>query len=238
MSLSKYKRLCLVLFLPFLLAGHLLFQIVMKDHDVNAILCQPGITGLGHDCKYLGSREDPLHQYTKKKYDDWFSVYTPKTANNSTPYTVASATRQIIPKAKVVDVSPYYGDARSQQAIMRDLVGRVATVILGVSDPRSSITRDEVLLACNELTYLETPDRYQAICHGEGWSGPLTFEVSGDGASTLNNLRVQIDVEADDLHRAYRIDQLIAYPFFIYFFLALSAAILAVNRAIKYVKNG
>lgn len=238
MSLSRYKRLFLVLMLPLLLAGHLVFLLYMKDRVLDQILCEPVVVVSEYHCRYLGSVEDQTFKNAYGRHADWFDVETLTTGSNSPIQNMASASRQYLTGARILDAKVYPGASLEQEATVRTLIGRDVEIKLGFANSMSIFANTNILLACNRLTYLAEAGNYESVCRGPDRNIRVIFEVSGSSRQTLERLERAIDSEVAELRRDYRFDQLIIYPMFIYLFACLSISIFVVNRAIKYVKKG
>lgn len=240
MTLSKYKRLCLVLVLPLLAAGWICAHAAWPYYPYQNVLCQPFLGS--ENCRPVGRPEDSFYKSIKKEGDkDWFDIWTYD--EHSPTSTFAEASGRFVGGAVITDATTFLGQPQEVEDFMkRNLIGKNAIVHLGIpteSARSSTVNATTVLLYCNDLHYGTEPGNYSASCFGNGWSGPVSFRVdSGPSRPMLDALQKDVWKLVEEKKSDFRLWQWVMYPIFVYGFLALSLVCWLAMRAVRFVRAG
>lgn len=237
MSFSKYRRLCLVLLVPLLIAGYMCARLAWPfDHYVN-VLCAPFLNS--ENCRRVGPPEGNFYNYVKKDAPAWVEINPSSRDFKSYVYPMAEASARMV-FGKVISAVPYAGHGPEVAAFMHKFVGKDAVFQLGVEDKklRSLVAIDPPLFLCHTLSFGSEPGTYTGQCYGDGWGGPITFRADGPSRIMLDNLNASIEKEIRDTRSEYRWYQIVMYPIFIYGFLILSLFWWLTVKANRFVKRG
>jgi hypothetical protein len=237
-TIPKYRRLCLVLFLPLLLLGFLSANILMPYERILRALC---VQSSGKEyCQDVGEYNGYYYKAVMKRSIAWFDVEASPFERNPTIVPNAMASIRMVPDAEIVEVSGPYGP--EVKNTLRKLVGMRANVSLGIyGEARSIIDGNIVYLQCNSLSFDVTPGVYTSLCFGGGWApGAVTFtySVAAPDREGLDQLRSSINNAVDNKKFEYFTYMILMYPVFIYAFFILSALAWVTAKAVRYVKNG
>ena len=234
MTWRRYRRLTLVLILPLLLAGWLTARAMWSHNDLFAT-CEEQSTF--ENCRNVGWTGS-LHDYVIKSQPAWFDIQ-PAELDTSPAAMPFSGSRRSFYGAEVVAAEPFMGNGPAAASIMSETVGKRGRVLLGIlKNERSTILDSAVDLACNSVSFSATPGQYEAGCYGEGWSGPVTFTLTGSEQQRMERLRQEVQAEIDKQHGEYRLFQIIMYPLFLYLFLIGSGLVWLGRVSFRYVKEG
>jgi hypothetical protein len=237
MTLSIYRRLCLVLVVPLLVAGYVCARIAWPfDRYVN-ILCAPFLNS--ENCRPVGPPEGEFYKHVMKDAPAWFSVNPTSRDFKSYIYPIAEASARM-EFGEILAAEAYAGHGPEVTAFMHNLVGKSAVFQLGVADKKrqSMVDIDPVFLYCHTLTFGSEPGTYTADCYGEGWGGPITFRADRASRIMLDSLNTSIEKKISDTRSEYRWFQIVMYPIFIYGFLILSLLWWLTVKAVRFVKRG
>jgi len=234
MSWNKYKRLCLILFLPLLLIGFLITVKMLDSQRYAYILC-PHVGESA--CQYAGSSDGGFYNYLKKSKDVWFSVLSGD--KSDAPVTVfIEAAKLTLPEVIIKNAFNVTGDKDSIDAITSRLPGLKSMVSLGVEEHQvSTFSRVGNVLVCSTLKTEDEADIFTSLCYGRNWSGFITYQATGIGLSFLNSILNSAKEKEEKVNYDYKLALIIATPMFIYLFLILSIIWWIVLKAVKFVKN-
>lgn len=234
MSRNKYKRLCLVIFFPFLLMGFLIAVKMLDTQRYAYIIC----SHVGDSaCQYAGSSDSGFYKYLKKSKDVWFNVLSED--KSDAPVTVfTEAAKLALPEVIIKSVSNVTGDKDTVDAINSRLPGLRSMVLLGVEENQvSTFSRVGNVLSCSTLKTEDEADIFTSLCYGRNWTGFITYQATGLGLSFINSIITSAKQIEDKANYDYKLSLIVATPMFIYLFLILSIAWWIVVKAVKFVKN-
>lgn len=127
-TIPKYRRLCLVLFLPLLLLGFLSANILMPYERILRALC---VQSSGKEyCQDVGEYNGYYYKAVMKRSIAWFEVEASPFERNPTIVPDAMASIRMVPDAEIVEASGPYGPEINNT--LRKLVGMRANVSLGI----------------------------------------------------------------------------------------------------------
>jgi hypothetical protein len=238
-TIPKYRRLCLVLFLPLLLLGFLSANILMPYERILMALCVQSSSGKD-DCRDVGKYNGDYYKSVMKRSIAWFDVEASPFERNPTITQDAMASIRMVPDAEIVEARGPYGPEINNT--LEKLVGMRANVSLGIyGEARSIIEGNIVYLQCNSLSFDVTPGVYTSLCFGGGWAPgavSFTYRVDAPYRGGLDQLRSSINIAMDAKRFEYFTYMIVMYPIFIYAFFVLSVLAWVTARAIRYVKEG
>lgn len=238
MNKSQYKRLCLVLVAPLLLAGFISSNTFLRSERSHWLLCE-GVLGEQEYCR-RGTYADhkDFYESIKKEYPAWFRVDFPSHKKAVTLDVLA--TQRAAFADEIIGTDPYVG-YKEKAAYLDQMIGRKALISLGIiKDAKSDFeSLPEVFLACNYLNMDSNKPRvYIATCIGEGWVGAITFRASAETELTLQKLKNQYYKELDDSELNYWINRISAWLLYVVLFLILSLIVYLIRKSINYVRFG
>jgi len=239
MTWSKYRRLCLVLVLPLLIAGYICAQGFWPyDRNPN-ILC---VLQFNKEyCSPSGPIDAPFYTHQKERIGSWFSVEGFRD-QSSYLYFYPQASVRVIDGATILSVTPLQVSTTTPDGELaaKALIGKPASVGLGniPKDASSSLIFGTAFLFCNTLLFTDQPATYTATCYGRNWMGPVTFSVVGKDRPMLDGLRDAVEKTVDEQKTNYVLYRFITYPIFAYGFLVLSLLCWMVARATRFVRAG
>jgi hypothetical protein len=235
---SKYRRLCLVLLMPLLIAGFIVTCVVDPWHRDPDVLCTQS---LGTQQCHLDPTGKDYWKEVGDHPDDWFEFTTPvsKNATLNTYHILASA-RGVT--AKINYVGYYSGSSDEQKSFLKTLDGRNALVLLsdlgGKQHPDSlTLPNGDLEIRCTDIEDKGTGD-FEGRCWGMDWQGIVMFEVTGSGRQMIEDLNKAINQSIASGQLDFWAYVLIEYPMFIYGFLLLSLLAAIAKKATRYVKAG
>jgi hypothetical protein len=237
-TIPKYRRLCLVLFLPLLLLGFVSANIVTPYERILRALC---VQSSGKEyCQDVGKYNGYYYQTVMKRSIAWFDVEASPLERNPTIVPNAMASMRTVPDAEIIEVSgPYPPEIKNT---LKKLVGMRANVSLGIyGEARSTIEGNTLYLQCDSLWFDVTPGVYTSLCFGGVWAAgavSFTYRVATPYRGGLDQLRSSINNAMDAKRSEYFTYMIVMYPIFIYAFLILSAIAWMTARAVRYVKEG
>lgn len=244
MSFSKYKRLCLVLFLPLLFVGFIFTKIVFPYDKYFNIACEKSLSS-SDICRDIGKTNGSFYEATMKQSPaGWASIHTAFGEQESAPLHpfVYVSSRNLF-EAEILAATPFSGDTRHDANFYKNLVGMKAIVKLGTrgseENPTVSMVEDKVMLYCNDLHFSDTAGVYKhSHCFGPNWGASIHFRVFGESQDMLEKLHASIIEEIQEKKFDYRLYQIVMYPLFLYAFFVLSLLVFLSVKAIRFVKNG
>ena len=237
MNIKKYKRLCVVVFAPLLIIG-VLGSLLFWPYPKSATsYCE---TRNEEYCRNGGELGSNISEIIKSQQPSWFSI-TILTENILDPLYVFFGSFRIVHSAEVIKTVTYVGHSQAATDFMNGLVGRTVSIFLGPpKGGKSVVTEQNALLYCNDLTFESVPGTYTSRCWGEGWGGPITFNVedASQDRNMLDQLKVAIDLEVKGMRNDHIMYMLVVYPIFFYGFLLLSLLYWLGILAARYVRKG
>lgn len=234
MSWNKYKRLCLVIFLPLLLIGFLVTLKMLAKQQYANILC----SHVGESaCQVAGDQDGGFYKYIKSSKDAWFNVIFRDDSDG--PVTVfVEAAKIVLPEVTIKSVGNVTGDKNTVDAITSRFPGLKAMVFLGVEkDQTSTFSPLGNVLTCTTLVTEDSADTFTSLCHGQRWTAFITYQTTGLGLSFLNSIISSAKELEAKANSDYKLSLIVATPMFIYLFLILSFMWWGVLKAVKFVKN-
>ena len=237
MTASQYWRLCLVLFLPLIIASYLFSKLVFPYPVIDIVLCNSFLDT--ETCRNVGPLEGPFYKLVRGQSNSWIEVQHGKYDADAFPKLHVEASGRMLRGARILQAEPFSGYPPEINQRIRSLEGMPAIVLL-VSEPggRSTVGNGIISLYCNSLWFGEAPGAYSSRCFGDGWSTKVTYSVMGADRQMLDNLANSINLEAQNIRNDYRLYQVVIYPLFLYLFLIISALIWITIKAVNFVKGG
>ena len=184
---SKYKRLCLILFLPLLGLGILTAHTLLRFDRFVVVKCLSSLSGRAN-FRDVGPFDGNFHKAVNKQANSWFEVFHLGRDLNASISYLASAEGRLVRGAEIVEAEPFPGLRRDAADFMQRLVGMRVAVRLGNDGSTSVLAGNNALLSCNSVYYLPGTDLYRSECHGQGWGGPITYRVAGPEKDMLDRL--------------------------------------------------
>lgn len=238
MTGSQYKRLLLVAFVPLLLLGVIVSELLVPYDRYLFLLCtDPGL----ENCRNVGDPKSALYKAIERDYEAWFDVRLPLEEDRSVITAFSMASRRVVTISEIVTAIPFGGSAQgsAQAQLMSKLVGRNATAVLGIKKGEKSIvTKDEIMLFCNSFYFQNDQRTYGSQCYGDGWGGPITYKASSYSDEMLDGLASEMRQEISKKKWDHASYIAIMYPIFIYLFFIISLIIWLAKKSTKYVKQG
>ncbi|CAM2162011.1 conserved hypothetical protein [Burkholderia latens] len=231
MTWSKYRRLCLVVVVPFLIVGWLCTLAVWPFEKYVTIDCSAD-----NYCRPISEKQ----YYSNDHLNQTFQVDPASRRSNSYIHPFARATPRIV-RGAVIDNADYYSGASAEvQAFVKTFKGAPATLLLGGKQENFLTVQQDgtLLMNCHTLEFSENAGTYNASCFGPGWGSPLSFSVEGRDREMLDGLGASVEKVVNERRTEYRWFQIVMYPIFFYGFLVLSLLCWLVARATKFVKAG
>lgn len=235
MSASKYKRLFIVSFIPLMALGFLTARFVFNQSGMrySFVTCAPFISL--ENCRQVGDPDGGLYKRVISEHPAWFDVEVGDYDADAPYRNFISASTRILSDAQIVRAFPAPGSA----SVMESLPGHRAIIKLGIEEGERSFIQDGIyVLYCNSLKFESKGGEYTSYCFGDGWSGMVTYQATGNSRDQLDKLLSSIR-EIDSQRRSeYNIFRVVMYPLFVYLFILVSLIVFIVSRAIRYVKSG
>ncbi|WEA23718.1 hypothetical protein [Pseudomonas juntendi] len=236
MNLKKYKRLCVVVFLPLLIIG-VLGSLLFWPYPKSAVYyCEARNEEYCRNGGELGSH---ISEIIKSQQPSWFPI-TISTENSLDPIYVFFGSFRTVHSAEVIKTVTYVGHSQAATDFMNGLIGRTVSIFLGPPEGgKSVVTERNALLYCNDLTFELVSGTYTSRCWGDGWGGPITFSVedASQDRNMLDQLKVEIDRKIKDMRIYHIIYMIVVYPIFFYGFLLLSLLYWLGIQAVRYIRN-
>ncbi len=234
MTTGQYKRLCLVLFVPLLLAGFFVGQKILNDERYLTLLCSP--IGDKEFCTPSGPLGGNFYERTKSRINYWFQVYPASDKEPALFSVIAEASGRVISDALIQSSVKNIATSEQGKVFMDSLNGLKASILLG-SKEASVITENGIALSCNSLRFTETEGVYSSYCYGAGWSGEFSYKASEQDKIKIDVLRASFYKEIASYHFSRVMGMVILYPMFIYIFLLLSLTFWLIKKAARFVKG-
>lgn len=230
----RFRRLCLVLFIPLTLIGIVYMTITNPDQKYRYLLCDQDW------CRYVGSSPGRLYKSAKADHEYWFDVTLDETINTFLTTNFVESKGIYLKDAIVGDASTSVSletDPKASERIVAALKGRKVDIALGVTE-KFPLFDDKPLLSCNHLSGSVFKDTLVAGCYGQDWSGSIQFEPSPEDATRLKKITKIMSDEVAEQDRDQLAYILIGYPIFFWLFLIISLITWIGFKATAYVRRG
>lgn len=227
MTFAKYKRLCLVLFVPLLIAGFFVGE--SMDHylrDDSSMFCNFSV------CRDGGKRFESFYNGLDASAQ-YFDVFDERSGKMSFP--------PVKPKIRLHDMIVLNASVKAISTTndaLQNLVGRkISSMSFSEHNNYESFVapNGDIILACSRLFITDEANTYSATCN---W-GKEVFSPTFTAADPFSNILLGIVSRIDDKKQEYKSRQIIGmaitYPIFIYLFLIISGLVWLVRRAARYV---
>jgi hypothetical protein len=241
MTWSKYRRLCLVLVLPLLIAGYLCARGFWPYDRYVHILCE--LRETGEYCRPVGPPEGEFYKEVKKEAGTpaWVPITPSSRKRGDFIYPWVEATQLHVAFSEILSARNYVGQGPDTANVMQRLIGMKGFMTLGFKDKalHSSIIEDFASLYCNSLEFGVQPGTYETVCYGNDFGGPITFRIAGGSSrQLLDGLNTAIEKEINEKRADYLFYRIAAYPMFVYLLLILSVLGWIAQKATRFVKAG
>ena len=236
----QYGRLCLVLYVPLLLAGFIFFSIRFQDARIYHILCEYS------NCRRAGSVDGFLYKYIKNNGSPWFEIHSKKFgettdswANTLFPALIVEASGLLL-NVEIMDtrISSTILLPRSDLDKVRIGLNGKKTYIW-INETKEFKVYDDnnnnVSMRCRDLTFSDKIDTYYSWCYGDSWAGEVFFK-SDD--IIMNAIRESLIKQKNSIQYDYLFAQLVMYPIFIWLFIIISGLAWVTKQAVSFVKAG
>ena len=238
MSVNKFKRLCMVLFLPLLIIGVLASLIFWPYPRSAEFFCEYRYDD--YYCRGGGEIGSAISKIIEKQQQSGIQIYNPK-ENILDSFYVFNISPFVLHGAKIIKAEPFLGHSQAVKEFMSTLVGREVSILFNsIKGEKSFVMNNKVLLYCNSFDFKSPPGTYTSDCWGDEWGGPVTFKVddASQDREILDKLKFGIDGEVKNMRLDHIIYMLIVYPAFFYGFLVLSLLYWLGILAARYVRKG
>ena len=238
MNKRKFLRLFMVLFIPLLILGIVVGNIIFNrsGEQFARILCTPDYSG--EHCRSVGELDGKWHRQLKSEYPAWFDVLKRDYDESSYLHNFIMASTRVLPDVQIIAVH-YDGFDADAKSFMNYSVGRRAIVKLGIDkEEKSFISEDTPIIYCYSLTFEAKEGEYTSYCFGDGWGAGFTYRAIGASRDNLEKLLASINQIEDSRRREYNIYRVVMYPIFIYLFILISFISWIFVKAVRFVKNG
>ena len=235
MTFAKYKRLFLVLFLPLLLAGIIVEEILDNNFTrTSSTFCDSS------SCRNGGRAYDSFFNMIDDR-GRYFTVYDNRDKKIFPPVDmVIRVSDMSILDATVTGISNISGASLYSEKALNGLVGTVISMISfsEKNKVKSSFMQDGgILLSCSTLSIEDEAGSFESMCSFDNISFLLKYSLKGKSAAYLSNLINNIDSGIDKKRNEKILSMLLGYPMFIYIFLIISGVIWLVRKAARYVSS-
>lgn len=243
MAFGKYKRLLLVALLPLLLLGFGFSVFIMPFARYVDIRCSQ----FGDLELCVNSLRNPRSFDNGTEMPPRFEVSGPAVEHRNVRYLV-EADERTVGRVTVQNIVLHNGlrDPRAAETAVQKLIGRTATLHLGVGkDERSVDFGGDAFLFCNTLEYdkeplswFPNPGPYNAVCIGDDWSGYVSFGPSPEAQRSLTLLRNAVGDEVGKIEREFWVHRIGLTVAPLVLFLIVSAIVWLTRKAAAYVRAG
>ncbi len=235
MNIRKYTRLFVVSCIPLLILGFITAKIFFP-YDSNAMMTCETFLGI-ENCRSVGNVDGSFYKMVISEYPEWFDVQVGDYDKNSVFVGIRATARRVL-NAEIMSAIPYTGYGPEVASSMGALAGRRVTVDLGNQNKEKSIAAGDMnILFCNTLKFESTQGEYTSACHGSGWGGRVTYQVTGASRGEFDKLLNSINIEIDSRRLDNYLYQIIMYPMFIYIFLVVSFLMWLFMKAVRFVNR-
>ena len=236
----QYGRLCLVLYVPLLLAGFIFFSIRFQDARIFHVLCEYS------NCRRAGSVDGFLYKYIKNNGSPWFEIHSKKFGETTDSWANTLFPALIVESSGLL-LNVEIMDTRISSTI-RPPLSDIDKVRIGLKDKKIYIWINEtvetkvynddnsnVSMRCKDLTFGDKVDTYSSWCYGDYWAGEVFFK-SDD--YLIKEIRESIVEQKNMAQYEYLFAQFVMYPIFIWLFIILSGLTWVTKQAVSFVKAG
>lgn len=237
-TVSQYRRLLLVCFMPLLIVGVIFSYKTSPHHEHNFILCNNSLSPDRYFCSNMGGSQSSIYLYHKNQFEHWFAIY-PSNGKRISGLSFEGSILNI-PDAKIIDAK-FFGDSSVEmEHYIPDFKGMKANLTLGInnSSPSSFVRDDFVYLYCNSLFLSESGNEFISDCFGDNWRASIKYKILGDSRDVVSSLSASVFDEIKSINKYMILHWVISVPIFLFGFIFLSLIIFSTFKAYSYVKNG
>ncbi|ANL74234.1 hypothetical protein AMC83_PA00007 (plasmid) [Rhizobium phaseoli] len=240
MTPRKYYRLALVSILPLLLMGVAISVFAFPYPRDAYMLCRPSTDLSACFVTTNFDRIDAQKEFWSGQ-GAWFQVDDDKNTHWHLRDVIEAGGRGFR-DAKIIQAEPYLGTTEKGMEVVKALPGKTAYFGLGIKNgQRSILTPENLMIACNSLDYLPTPDSYASLCFGEDWVAQITYTIpdrGGEAYKMMQSLKAAITEARDQRRFEFLAYQILVYPSLVYAFFLISGIVWLVMMASRYVRSG
>lgn len=229
----RFRRLCMVLFLPLTLIGIIYVNRHEPETRYQYLLCQDTW------CRSLGQPSDRLYESIRGDDSNWYSPYFKDVGDGLLAISFVEASNKYLSDVEIVDASATISsDYELSKAMASRVVGQKADLALGHLS-QSTIVDGKPILSCGTV-WVDTDKKgiMTAECRGAEWIIRIDFKCSSEDRTYFQKIRESIKSATIEKDFEYISFILFAYPMFFWMFLAISALIWLGYKSFKYVSRG
>lgn len=235
MTKAQYRRLCLVLIGPLLIAGFICSNIFYPYEKSRTVHCH--LSSGGETCEEIGPVDSPYHKRFEGRAESWFGLLADGIEGPIRAHILAS--ERLVNIDRVVMVMPTAFTPAGVVANVERVIGGKGTIFFTSKPGASTFKPGDLYLYCSGLIMSsDTPGTYGASCFQKDLALQLYFKPSAEAAVMLSEFESQYTAVAKGIEDNYRGYQIAAYPLFIYLFIILSLVVYGTRKAVNYVRLG
>jgi hypothetical protein len=225
MTLSRFKRLTLVLTIPLLISGAIFSYSTSDLSKALGMVCE--LSGGAEECEVKGDMFGKSIYTLNYGKSNLFIIHTSSQSSFASIY--AQGSSRLIRDAWITDVEDNFGSAAD--SLSPDLIGKKASIWLGREEGGG-------ILACSELFLGGEKNEFSASCRMDG-RGPsiVSFYTSDSDFRMLSNLRFAISEELKVSNRHLLWEWFANSFIFLLLYFAISLLLYLLHKAYMYVKG-